>query len=40
VTVKVSARRSGAKEIVATFSSDQLTGVSGSTDVYVKYGAR
>ena len=33
------AKRSGSKEIIASFSADQMTGVTGSTEIYVKYGS-
>ena len=35
---KLTPRKSGNKEIVASFSADRITGVRGTVEVYVKFG--
>ncbi len=35
---KLKARRSGSKEIMVNFTADQLSGLTGSAEVYISYG--
>ena len=37
--VTLTPRKSGTKEIVASFSADHLTGVTGTAEIYVRYSA-
>lgn len=36
-TVTFKAKRAGKKEVIVTFSSNQLSGLSGSAEIYIKY---